>query len=309
MSNQFLNRKVAERAESAGAELRYGSHVVGLIKEDDFVKGVIVDGKNIRSKIVLSAEGLSRKFSNEAGLYESKPLASFYVVAEYLQNLKLNKTELGSVSIFGGAPSSLSRASLMFHTVGDDKAMILLSVLLPRYRWPYEKTAAHYLGEYVSRVSWVNEIYKRGEIAGKKSCWIIVQKLTKLVTNGFMGAGDSVAPLGHSSNVIAMLMGKEAAVTASAALEKSDFSHQALSSYDRWINSKIFDGVEFEAKLILSMINFSDHDLNVLCECFGDVNLESFFIGTPTQQVLASLKLIFKPKIIKNWKLVKRLLQ
>jgi flavin-dependent dehydrogenase len=134
-----------------------------------------------------------------------------------------------------------------------------------------------------------------------------IQKPDTLIAHGFMGAGDAVAPLGHSSNTIAMLMGKEAAETADSALQRGDVSPRALGTHDHWLQSDLFRGVEFETQLIQTMLSLSDDDLTTICDCFENSNLEPFFIGSPMSQALASIRLLLRYKTLKHWGLVKSL--
>nr|MDO8098670.1 FAD-binding protein [Candidatus Njordarchaeota archaeon] len=301
-------RLLAERAGTAGAELRYGVHATHLVKADGFIKGVIADDEEIRSRVVISAEGLTRKFSNLACLYSDVPSSCVHTVAVYLDNLELTVDDLGQRGFLGSAYTSLRRAGGFFHSFGPHKGMILLAVITPKEAWPYGKPITYYLAEYISRVPWLNKIYAQGTEVRKAGCRILVQRPKSLVANGFMGVGDTVAPMGHSANMIAMLMGKEAANVAIAALGRGDLSAKSLTSYNRWLRSDLFKGVEFEAKLITSLLNFSDQELNTLCDCLGDIDLEPFFLGSPLQQFWAGLKLILRSKTIKNWQVIRKIL-
>ena len=64
----------AQKAIDAGAVLRTSTTVVDLIKEDGYVKGVIVDkGQEIRAKIVIDAEGSQGLVAVKAGIREKYP--------------------------------------------------------------------------------------------------------------------------------------------------------------------------------------------------------------------------------------------
>ncbi|TXT66217.1 MAG: hypothetical protein BAJALOKI3v1_40027 [Promethearchaeota archaeon] len=299
--------ELAERAEREGAQLEYGTNVSKLLIEKGQVKGILASGQQVRSHLVLSGEGLSRRFSYQAGLFDSDPEAYIFSYAVHLLDLHLKKEEIGQIGYFGENLVQIPKSSVIFHSYGDDKALILISVLLDEYKWFFDKSVEEYLLNAISKVPFLEEIYKRGKAYEKNACWMKIAKPKKLVDHGFIGMGDSVAPLGHSSNSIAMLMGKEAANTAIEALQTQDYSYSALKSYNKWLESDLFGGVEFEAKLIMTLLNFSDSDLNKICNAFEGINLEPFFIGSRWDIIKASLKLLFKKRILKNWKLIRQL--
>lgn len=309
VNKKRLLRTLADKAEAAGAEIRYNARVTGLLKEGriDEGTGVMVNSEPVTSEIVVSAEGLSRKFCNEAGLYTERPSAYVCVVCTYVENVNLQKK--GQITFVGSTYSDVPRSSVMVHTLGDDKAMVLLSVLLDEHTWLYEHSASFYLEECIKKVPWLYDMYKKGKVAEKKGCWLIVQKPATLVADRFIGVGDSAAPLGHSSIAIAMLLGKGASLTVKEALKRDDLSCKGLSRYNRWLKSRLFDGVEFEAKLVVALHQLTDEELNTMCDCFCNVNLEPFFVGTPLQQAAAFLTLLVNPKIVKNWKLISRILK
>jgi hypothetical protein len=52
----------------------------------------------------------------------------------------------------------------------------------------------------------------------------------------------------------------------------------------------------------------TDDERNRLCTCFSGMNLAPFFIGTPGQQVWATCRLMLRPAVLRNWRLIRRLL-
>jgi len=102
-------------------------------------------------------------------------------------------------------------------------------------------------------------------------------------------------------------MGKDTAQLCIKAAEKSDYSIKTLREYNKYLGSKIFKSVEFEAKLILTLQDLTDNELNSMADTFSTINLEPYFVGSSWQMMSATMKLMFKKKIIKNWKLIKKL--
>jgi flavin-dependent dehydrogenase len=302
-----LIESLARDARAAGADLCYGENVSGLVVEGGVVRGVRVAGKEVRSRVVISAEGLSRRFSREAGLYPGEPRSHVYVSALYLRGLQLAADDLGQHSYLGQAYTGIPGAIGVFHSLGADRAMVLLSANAPGLKWPHPGPIGRYLRGFIGRVPGIRKAYESGEVYAEKGCTIVIDSPSALVASGFIGAGDTVAPLGHSSNSIAMLMGQEAAGLALKALETGDVSAGALSSYNRWLRSKLFAGVQFEGKLIMALMAMDDREVDALCDAFEGVDLEPFFLGSPLEMTAATLKLMARPAVIRNWAVVRKI--
>jgi flavin-dependent dehydrogenase len=308
LDKQKLLRALATRAEEVGANLVYGNTVSKLIMKENSVSGVKVGDEIFKSPIVLSGEGLSRRFSQQAGLYESQPHGYIMIYSIYVKSLNLTDEQLGQVAYFGGEASPVPRSSVTFHSYGNNKGIILISALLDEYEWSHEEPVEKYLNEAVEKIAYLKELTDQGKFYKRDACWIKLATPSRLVSNGFIAMGDSVAPLGHSSNHIAMLMGREAAETAIESLSKKDCSTSTLNSYNTWLESDLFQGVRFEGHLISTLLNFSDEQLNTIGNVLEGADLSPFYIGSKWDRLKASLKLLFNWNAIKNWKLVRKLL-
>jgi flavin-dependent dehydrogenase len=298
---------LAERAEKAGAKLIYGTNVSKLVMEGDGVKGVQTRDGLVRAPIVLSGEGLSRRFSRQTNLYDEPAEGYIFTYALYVKDLTLEKNKRGQFGYFGENVVSAPKSSVIFHSYGKEQALIFISLYLDTFQWPYDESVEVFLKEALTNIPYLTDIANEGHFFDKKACWIKMMKPSTLVAPGFIGMGDSVAPYGHSSNAIAMLMGKNAAETATNALEANNYRPPQLRDYDKWLNSDLFKGVEFEGHLISELLSFTDEELNTLGKVFSDIDLESFFIGTKWQMLRTPLKMMFKKGVIKNWQLFKRL--
>jgi len=307
IDKQKLLQSLAQRAEKAGAELIYGRTVSKLVIKDDGVRGVQVGDAIIKAPLVLSGEGLSRRFTQQAQLYDGEPEGYIMIYSLYVKNVDLSQEQLGKFGYFGGHASPVPHSSVMVHSLGHNKALILISVLLEEYRWPHEAPIEQYLNQTIDQIPLLKDITDEGKLYKKNACWIKLHSPSRLVRDGFIGMGDSVAPLGHSSITIAMLMGKEAAELAIEAHSNPDYSHSMLESYNEWLGSELFRRVEFEGTVIKSLLGFSDEQLNILGEAFEGFDLTPFFIGSKWDMIKASAKMMFRWKIIKNWKLIREL--
>jgi flavin-dependent dehydrogenase len=308
INKQELLHSLAQRAENAGAELIYGTTVSKLVIKDDVIKGVHVGDKIIKAPLVLSGEGLSRRLTQQANLYDTDPEGYIMIYSLYVKNVDLSREQLGQFGYFGGKASPVPQSSVTFHSLGHNRALILISVLLDEYKWPHEAPIKQYLNHTIDKIPLLKDITDEGKLYKKNACWIKLQTPSRLVRDGVIGMGDSVAPLGHSSNAIAMLMGQEAAQLAIKAHSHKNYSSSMLESYDEWLESELFQGVKFEGHLISTLLGFSDEQLNTIGNVLKGANLRPFFIGSKWDRLKASMKLLFNWNAIKNWTLVRKLL-
>jgi len=307
IDKQKVITSLAERAERAGAHLIYGKTISRLLIENKLIKGVIAGDNEFRASLVLSGEGLSRRFTRQANLFASAPKGYIFAYAIYLKNLSLDYKKRGQFGYFGEQLSSVPKSSVLFHSYGKKKGLIFITLFLDDFKWSYEKSVEVYLENAISNIPFLKQIFEQGRLYDKNACWIKLMIPSNLVANGFIGMGDSIAPLGHSSNSIAMLMGKRAAETSIGALNDNNFSATNLQDYNELLKSNLFEGVKFEGNLISEMLNFSDQELNTLGKIFSDIDLTPFFIGSKWQMIKSTMNLLFKKGIIKNWKLLKQL--
>jgi hypothetical protein len=253
---------------------------------------------------------LSRNLSNYAGLFSSNPIGYFIQYGEYVSGIKSN-LEPGQYSVLVKMDVDLPNNFLIYHSLGEERGLFLLAVPLlglEKREWSYKESIPELFNKSINKIPWMLNMYKMGTVYDKKSCWMVLQKADSLVTNNFIAIGDTIAPIGHSSISISMLMGYDAAKLVDRVLKLNEKDNlNTLKRFNKYKKSTIFKGVEFEAKLILSLIHMSESELNLLGDCLKDINMEPFFIGSPVQQIIAGTKLMFKPKIIRNWSLIKQI--
>lgn len=307
VDNEMLLKTLAAGAREAGATLMYGQGVNGLIVDRGIVSGVRVGRDEVRSEVVISAEGISRKFCRDAGLYASEPSTYLHMEAVCFKGLSFGEEEQGQLSAFGSNYTGIPSCSATFYSFGKDRGMVALTAAAGE-EWPYKRPIGDCLQEFVTRCKPIKRLVEKGVAYDKSGCRISVERPVSLTADGFIGAGDSIAPLGRSSIAIAMLMGMEAGDLAVKAIGRGDVSHAALSSYDRWLKSKLFSGVEMETRIMLSMLGMSDDELIRACHALEGLNLEPFFSGGGMEQAAAKAKLMARPDVIKDWKLVRSLI-
>jgi len=276
-------------AASSGAKIVVGANVSGLIKENDFIVGAVVEyqGKvyQIRSKIVIGADGIESRAGRWAGIQTAPKFKDMESCFQYTVAGK--SFENDRLDFYFGkeiAPTGY----LWVFPKQDGTANIGLGV---NGIYSKSKKASVYINEFMKKnypdCSIVNTTCG-GVICG--------ETLEQISDNGIMLVGDAA----HQTNAIsgggiinAMKAGRIAAEVASKAIESKDVSYKMLSEYDRkW--GKKQGNANHKFYIIKGIIeNIDDDTLNSITEKLNKQKFEKRTLLNIFKQVL-----IKHPKII-----------
>jgi flavin-dependent dehydrogenase len=309
-----LLRLMAARAADAGAELRFGTAVTGLLSESGRVLGVRTNHGKIRAKIVLSAEGVSRRFTEEAGLYDDSATAKRYafIVNEEVEAPAIQSDHVGQINTLGRRYTSAS--SPVFGGVlipAPGRAGIYFSVFADSPQVYTEESLWYYLEEYRQKDPRVSFLFTEVKILSRAGMRMVIREAPRhVVGNGFISVGDSVTPGGHLGILPCIFLGQRAARIAAQAIKAGDLSAKGLVDYDRLFHGPLLRGLDTESKIITSLTAMSDEELNRLSQTLSKVNLAPFFFGEWKPIAVETLKWIVTglPLILRDWRLIKRML-
>ncbi len=313
-----LLRLMAEQAMAAGAELRFGSPVTGLLKEGGQIVGVRAHYGEIRSRVVLSAEGMSRHFSEAAGLYDhvttEKPYAFRYVfiVNEELEAPAAYAHHIGQISTMGKRYTSVSTPA--FGTVvipAPGRASVYFSIFTDSPKVLTDESLWYYLEEYKRQDPRVSHLFAGAKMISRSGCRMSLRETpSKVVCDGFISVGDAVSPGGHLGILPCMFLGKQAARVAAQAIQASDLSAKQLDDYNRLFHGPILRGLNTETKIITSLAAMTDEEIDRICQTMSKVNLAHFFFGEWKPILVETIRWILTglPLILRDWKLVYRMM-
>jgi len=309
-----LLRLVAEKAVTAGAELRFGTAVTGLLKENGRIVGVRTHHGGIHAKVVLSAEGVSRQFTEEAGLYDDSPSAKRYafIVNEEVEAPAIQSHHAGQINTLGKRYTSVTMPVFGGVVIpAPRRAGIYFSVFADSPQVYTEESLWHYLKEYRQKDPRVNYLFTEVKVISRAGMRMVIREAPKhVVGDGFMGVGDSVTPGGHLGILPCMYLGQQAARIAAQAIERGDLSAKGLADYDRLFHGPILRGLDTESKIITGLAKMTDEELDRLSQTLGKVNLAPFFFGEWQPMAAETLRWIVTglPLILRDWRLIKRVL-
>ena len=310
-----LLRLMAEKAAAAGAELRFGAAVTGLLSANGPTRGVHTHHGEIHAQVVLSAEGVSRQFVEEAGLYSGSDPAKRYafIVNEEVEAPAIQVQHVGQINTLGKRYTSASTPVFGAVVVlAPGRGSIYFSVFADSPQVYTEESLWYYLEEYRQKDPRVKDLFTEANVISRAGMRMVIREIPRhVVGNGFIGVGDSVTPGGHLGILPCMFLGRQAARTAAQAIERGDLSAKGLAEYDRLFHGPILRGLDTETKIITSLAEMTDEELDHLGQTLGKVNLSPFFFGEWQPIAAETLRWIVTglPLILRDWRLIKRMVR
>jgi digeranylgeranylglycerophospholipid reductase len=233
LERRVFDRVLAERAATAGADVRVKMPVVGLLREDGVVKGVIAEWQGqqveIGASVVIAADGVESRIGAWAGLETHLPLEDTMVCAQYLlSGIDWDPACLGYWIDEAIAPGGYA----WVFPKGVGRANVGLGVQSDRG----EDTALSYLNRFVERERALSPGSPVTLVVGNAP---VALPCRKLVADGLMLVGDAarqVDPQTGGGIPNAMTAGRLAAQVAADALAVGDVSVQGLAGYQKQAN-------------------------------------------------------------------------
>jgi len=262
LDRKIFDYELGVMAANSGAQIITLANVTGLLKEDDFIKGVICEymGRKfeINSRILIGADGIESRIGRWAGIQTTPKFNDMESCVQY--TVAGNDFEENRLDFYFGkeiAPTGY----LWVFPKGNGTANIGLGVNGINSRC---KKAKEYLDQFL------DSHYKNKSIVNFTCGGVICgETLEKISGNGFMLVGDAA----HQTNAIsgggiinAMKAGRIAAETAVKALELNDVSAEMMLKYDvKWREKQGKANHKFY--IIKNIIeNIDDITLNIITE-------------------------------------------
>jgi flavin-dependent dehydrogenase len=308
-----LLRCLADQAATVGAELRFSTPVMGLCKHGRRITGVKTRRQEIGARIVISAEGISRRRCEEAGLYNASPPPSHhvFVISQTLCAPAAGAGDVGQINTFGRRYTSIATALGTVDVPKAGRAAAFLSVITEQPRLQTDASLWTYLEEYKERDPRVRNLFAGSKVLERSGCRMSVRDAPRsVVRDGFMGVGDAVTPGGHVGILPAIYLGQRAAETAADGIRAGDVSAGRLAPYDDLFHGPILRGLETEGRILLGLADMTDEELDRVCETLNGLNLAPFLLGRPWAMMCESFKWLVKdlPLIVRDRQLLRRMM-
>jgi digeranylgeranylglycerophospholipid reductase len=247
-----LDQYLAKQAQEAGARFVLNSRVQSLAIADGCVRGVNVrrpDGveKQVNSKIVLDAEGVSSRLLRQTGLKALKPSGLVYAVEAEVD--RVQDVELDAVEVY----------------FGKSYAPGFYGWLIPRPDGSAKVGLATNHGDprgYLKRLMFKHPVASK-QLGKSKIMQIGYHAITlggpinRSYADGFLAVGDcasQVKPTTGGGVIFGLTCAKTAAEVASQALKQGDVSSNVLQSYQKRCDALL----RFDFLVMLRLRRFLD---------------------------------------------------
>ncbi len=294
LERKVFDKWLAYRASKAGVYVQAKTEVKDVIKKNDYIKGVVVEfegeEKEVKSKIVVAADGVESIISRKAGLDTTNQLINVDSGFQYeMSNLKLNNNE--NIEIYMGNEIA-PRGYVWIFPKGDHIANVGIGIGMAN------KTAKYYLDKFIEKNP---KIFKNSSIIEVNSGGIPVGGfLNNMVLNGFIAVGDAahqVNPIHGGGLKEATIAGQIAGDVIIKALKDNDFSKDNLSEYNNIWWSKRGLALEKVQRLREVVEKLSDDDFNYLSKVLDGEDIVEFTRGKKLLKL--GRILIKKPRLLK----------
>ncbi len=247
-----FDQYLAKKAQDAGARYVLGSRVQSLLTKSGLVTGVNVEGndgveRQVNSKIILDAEGVSSRLLRQAGLAAFKRSGLVYAVeaeVESVQDVELNAVEV----YFGKSYAPGFYGWLIPRPDGSAKVGLATNKGNPQ--------------EYLKRLMTKHPVAAK-QLGKAKITQVGYHAITlggpinRSYADGFLAVGDcasQVKPTTGGGVIFGLTCAKVAAEVASQALKQDDVSSSSLQNYQKRCNELL----SFDFLVMLRLRRFLD---------------------------------------------------
>jgi digeranylgeranylglycerophospholipid reductase len=283
LERKIFDRALANESALAGAEVMVKTRATDLIIENDTVCGIKLMhlGKmhEVRSKIVIGADGMESKVGRWAGIDTSVKPSDIETCAQYL----VSNANIDQEFCYFYLGNEIAPAGYVWlFPKGGNKANVGIGILGSKSG---EDRAIDLLNDFMEKNMPDAKIIEM-VIGGVPVCGTI----DRTIANGLMLVGDAARqsdPITGGGIINAMDAGKIAGEIAAKAIRNGDCSTDTLQEYEELWRKTI--GKEIDNSLIVkeTFVKFSDEDLNSLAYSLKDINFTSM-------SLLDLLKALFK---------------
>ncbi len=294
IERKLFDKWLAEKAIYAGANILTKTEVLRLLKENGKVCGVEIEShgerKEIRSKIVIAADGVESKIAREMGMDTTLKLIDIASSVQFeMVNVDIDPDR---IEMYFGNEIAPGGYAWIFPK-GEKIANVGIGV-----RKPYAKERAI---DYLQRFIGNKPGLKKGSVIEVNSGGVPVGGLMEnMVSDNFMIVGDAahqVNPVHGGGIGEAWIAGKIAGEVAAEAIKRKDCSKKFLSRYNKLWWEKRGNKLKNLVKLREVLESLSDDDLNWLIDYLEGEDLIEFARSSGFGKFAKILKK--KPKLIK----------
>jgi digeranylgeranylglycerophospholipid reductase len=284
LNRDAFDKALAEKAVSAGAELRTGTRVTDVVREGDDIVGVrALDGEGpleVRSRVVIGADGQASTVRISSGFRrwfpDVIPCAQYRLGGLELEDPEVNECHLGREVAPGGYAWVFPKS----------REVANVGVGVRKYN---DGPPIDYLRRFVES----DPRFKDAEVLLVNGGLCPVSgTLEKIVDNGVMLVGDAagqLTPMTGAGIHLAVMAGKIAGEVAAGAVKGGDASAGVLQDYADRFEGLWGKRIRDSKRMVEMLDKFEDGDLNTLAGIISSEDILNLANGTNVGLTLAKL--------------------
>jgi Dehydrogenases (flavoproteins) len=278
LNRKTFDNEVLKLALREGAEYMNKTRATGLIREDGQIKGVKAkiderEDVEIRSKIVIGADGIESKVGRWAGIYKALDLNDLLVVLDSVVEVDMDEEEHYTWHRWYGY-KNIPNFGFDSGPKGDGRIALCIA---PMFQPFIPKK-----GELVNGINYflkTNPLFSKSKIIEVGGGCLPIHPLKNFVADGVMLVGDAARQINlpHIAGVLhTMDTGGLAGETAVEAHEEGDFSSNLLSRYEQRYY-RLHGEQDFLGYLLIRAgISLSAEDINMIFHLLAESDTATF---------------------------------
>lgn len=295
LDRKIFDRDLAVRAVRAGADIKIGSFVNGLVKDGEKIDGVKYESwsgdSEVKADFLVAADGVMSNVAQWAGLDTTLGPEDIESGAQF-QMVDIDVAKPATMRFFFGNDVSPGGYVWIFPK-GEDWANVGIGVLPDRA----EKSAIEYLRDFVSDRPGLRD----GSIVEINTGGVpVTGPMDKTYADDLMLVGDSarmVNPLTGGGINWAMYAGNIAGEVAARAVEEGDTSEDNLKEYQNRWQELMGEKLEKYRRGKEVLLDLDDGELNDMAEILQDVDFKEISLSQMLKVLVkANPKLMWKLK-------------
>jgi len=279
IERKIFDKHLAKDAIQAGARYRLKTTALGVIRENDRVRGIVVEHMGLRqkiaAKIVIAADGVDSMMAKSAGLDTVNRLKNYMSCFQY-EMAGLRGIDDKAIHLYYGNDIAPGGYVWIFPK-GSTMANVGIGIKTSKEG---DRTAKKFLDRFIERHPL---IFQEASAVEFNSGGVPVrQTVEALAGDGLMIVGDAaqlVNPITGGGIKLAMISGKMAAEVAVESIKKGDVSRRQLSAYQRQWDAEHGKRLKKMVKLQRFTERLTNEDFNKLAAILTSRNLEELAQG------------------------------
>lgn len=292
-----LMQRLTESIQSKGVQVCYSNPASGLLFKKGRVVGVKTHWESFYSGTVISTEGVSRRFCEEAGLFDfSVPARGYlYIAGEEFVTPGAKDMDIGQIFHIGSRYIPVDNAIGSFLITNTGVASLYMMIFLEQPQPISDQMLIDNLQAYKSNEPRIQRLLSGSYTRNRYTSRITLRDAPEHVSlEGFIGAGDSVSSNGIFGILPAMFSGQQAVRSAVQSNKPRSLQKRAFNRILKSTRENVPEGLATENRTLIKISRLTDPEIDQLFRTFGDLDLGPLLLGQKTNLIRDSISWIFK---------------